>query len=100
MNNESPFAFEWDDSKANSNLKKHGVSFDEASTVFEDVNAFIQADKRHSDDESRVWLIGYSEQNRLLILSYTERSDGRIRLISARRVTPRERAIYEKRSAF
>ncbi len=92
--------FEWDPIKAESNLKKHGVGFDEAETVFDDDHAYIQADELHSDDEPREWLIGYSVRNRLLIVSFVQRANDRIRIISARTATPRERGIYEERSRF
>ncbi|ETX03983.1 MAG: hypothetical protein ETSY2_31445 [Candidatus Entotheonella gemina] len=87
--------FEWDESKARPNLSKHGVSFDEARTVFDDPLYIDFYDPDHSDDEDRYLIIGLSQQRRLLIMSYTERSD-RTRLISAREATRRERETYEE----
>jgi len=81
--------FEWDPAKAAANLKKHGVSFEEAVTVFQDPLAKIHADPDHSEDELRQILIGHSAQNRVLLVSFIDRR-GRIRLISAREATRRE----------
>lgn len=86
--------FEWDPAKAAQNLSKHGVSFDEASTVFGDPLAGTILDPRHSDDEPRFVTIGLSRSRRLIIVAHTERED-RIRIISARRATRRERRTYE-----
>ena len=88
--------FEWDINKAVSNLLKHGVSFDEACTVFEDTLYVDFYDPDHSYDEHRYIIVGQSAQNRLLIVSYTER-DHVIRLISARKATRKERKTYEER---
>ena len=88
--------FEWDRNKASSNLSKHGVSFDEAQTVFNDTFYVDFYDPDHSYDEHRYIIIGQSVQNRLLIVSYTER-DNAIRLISARKATHTERESYEER---
>jgi hypothetical protein len=87
--------FEWDPAKAAANLKKHGVSFEEAVTVFQDPLAKIHADPDHSEDELRQILIGHSAQNRVLLVSFTDRRD-RIRLISAREATRREHKEYEE----
>lgn len=86
--------FEWHSNKALSNLVKHNVSFNEASTVFGDPLSLTFPDPDHSDDESRYITIGESTQGRLLIISHTDRGQ-RIRIISARTVTRRERKIYE-----
>ncbi|MHC0064454.1 BrnT family toxin [Nostoc sp. UIC 10890] len=67
--------FEWDKSKAAANLKKHGVSFEEAKTVFSNSLAVIFDDKAHSIDERREIIIGHSQQNLLLLISFTERSN-------------------------
>ena len=91
----SLFNFEWNAAKAATNLKKHGVSFPEAATVFEDDHAFVQADEFHSDEESRYVILGYSDQHRLLVVSFAHRAES-IRLITARVATPRERTLYEK----
>ena len=87
--------FEWDESKAKINLSKHRVSFDEAKTVFDDLFYIDFYDPDYSDDEDRYIIIGESERRRLLIVSYTERKD-KIRLISAREATKREREDYEE----
>jgi uncharacterized DUF497 family protein len=87
--------FEWDPAKAAANLKKHGVSFEEAVTVFQDPLAKIHADPDHSEDELRQILIGHSAQNRVLLVSFTDRRS-RIRLISAREATRREHKEYEE----
>jgi hypothetical protein len=87
--------FEWDQSKAASNLKKHGVSFEEAKTVFDNLLAVIFDDEAHSVDEQREIIIGHSRQNRLLLIAFTERS-GNVRIISARLATRNEREDYEQ----
>lgn len=87
--------FEWDQSKAASNLKKHGVSFEEAKTVFDNPLAVIFDDEVHSTEERREIIIGHSQQNRLLLIAFTERSNG-IRIISARLATRKEREDYEQ----
>ena len=90
--------FEWDPRKAAANLTKHGVGFDEAVTVFRDPNGRIVTDPRHSVGEERLALLGLSERGRLLAVMFTERGN-RIRLISARKVTRRERTDYEETSS-
>lgn len=87
--------FTWDENKAEANLATHGVSFDEASTVFEDILYVDFYDPDHSYNEHRYVIIGQSNRGRLLIVSYTERGDA-IRLISARKTTRRERQYYEE----
>jgi uncharacterized DUF497 family protein len=89
--------FVWDSAKAASNLRKHRVSFAEASTVFGDPLAITFADPDHSDDEEREITIGTSIRNRLLIVSHLSRDD-EIRIISARRLTASERGLYEIRN--
>jgi len=86
--------FEWDPNKATSNLAKHNVSFQEASTVFSDSLSLTFPDPDRPRDESRYITIGESVQGQLLIISHTDRGQ-RIRIISARKVTRRERRIYE-----
>jgi len=86
--------FEWDPQKAKSNLKKHRVSFEEASTAFQDTLSLTIDDPLHSIDEERVVLIGMSNKNRLLVVVHTERADN-IRIISARKATKEERKNYE-----
>jgi len=85
--------FEWDDDKAEVNLAKHGVSFEEALACFYDPEQAAFYDPEHSEDEDRELLIGHSKQGRLLIISYTLRGQT-IRLISARKATRREAKIY------
>ena len=87
--------FKWDENKAKANLSKHRVSFGEAKTVFDDLFYIDFYDPDYSDGEDRYIIIGESQQHRLLIVSYTERED-KIRLISAREVTKREREYYEE----
>jgi len=87
--------FEWDTEKAELNLKKHGVSFEEASTVFGDALARIFDYEEHSIEERRDGIVGHSIENRLLIVSFTERENDTIRIISARETTPKERRNYE-----
>ena len=87
--------FEWDKEKAESNLKKHDVDFDEAATVFDDLFYVDFYDPKHSVEEHRFLIIGESNRQRLLIVSYTERDD-KIRIISARELTMRERRNYEQ----
>jgi len=82
--------FEWNEQKAESNLSKHGVSFAEAKTVFEDHLYVDFYDPDHSYNEHRYIIIGESLQGRLLLVSYTERNN-RIRIISVRKVTNKER---------
>ncbi|MEG3834519.1 MULTISPECIES: BrnT family toxin [unclassified Microcoleus] len=87
--------FEWDEKKAAVNLSKHGISFEEARTVFDDPLYVDFYDPDHSDEEDRYIIVGESQQGNLLIVSYTERADF-IRLISARKVTRVEREVYEE----
>ena len=90
--------FEWDPQKAQANLKKHGVSFVEASTVFADERALLIDDPEHSDDEDRFILLGLSAALRTLVVCHCYRErENTIRLISARKATKRERGEYEKR---
>jgi uncharacterized DUF497 family protein len=87
--------YEWDENKAIKNLAKHGVSFAEAKTIFDDplYVDFYYLD--HSEDEERYLIVGESNRGRLLIVSYTERRES-IRIISAREVTKSERETYEE----
>ena len=87
--------FEWDPEKAVANLDKHGVAFEEASTVFGDSLGRIVDDPRHSLGERRLVLMGRSDQHRLLAVMYTERREV-VRLISTRCATRRERKDYEE----
>jgi uncharacterized protein len=87
--------FAWDEGKAERNLLKHGVTFEEAKTVFDDPLYVDFYDPDHSQDENRYLIVGMSSQRRLLIVSYTERENS-IRLISARKVTRAEQEAYEE----
>ena len=89
--------FEWDRRKAKYNLRKHGVSFEEASTVFDDVLADVYEDPDHSGHERRFLTIGTSVRRRLLIVAFADRSQ-RIRIISARMPTKQEKKSYEEES--
>lgn len=91
-----PLGFEWDSEKASSNLTKHGVTFDEASTVFADPLAVIFDDDEHSQDELREIIVGQSVLGRLLLVSFTERDKMVVRIISARKATRRERKKHEE----
>jgi uncharacterized protein len=87
--------FAWDPRKARSNLAKHGVSFEEARTVFLDENARLIDDPDHSHEEERFVLLGYSFQARCLIVNHCYReSESVIRLISARHANPSEAELY------
>ncbi len=87
--------FEWDPKKARANLRKHGVSFDEAATVFLDDLSLTGDDPDHSVSEERLVTFGVSSAGRLLVIAHTERSD-RTRIISARPATRSERKLYEE----
>ena len=86
--------FEWDEEKEKSNLKKHRVSFEEATTVFIDPFSMTIPDSDHSVDEQRYIDIGSSDKGRVLVVVYTERGSN-IRIISCRKATPSERTLYE-----
>jgi uncharacterized DUF497 family protein len=91
--------FTWDQTKARSNAKKHGVSFDEAQSAFSDGRARIIDDPDHSDDEDRFILLGMSAKPRLLIVVYAYRDrEAKIRIISARKAMPQERALYNQKA--
>lgn len=87
--------FEWDEEKAGRNLAKHGISFEEAKTVFDDPLYIDFYDPDHSEDEERYIIVGVSQANRLLVVSYTERKRS-VRLISAREATRAEKEAYEE----
>jgi uncharacterized protein len=87
--------FEWDPNKARANLRKHKVSFEEATTVFSDALATTYEDPDHSAKERRFLTIGTSAKGRILHIAFADRGD-RIRIINARSVTRRERELYEK----
>jgi len=87
--------FDWDEAKAEANQAKHGVSFEEARTVFEDQFSVDFYDPDHSEDEHRYIIVGESGSGRLLVVAYTERGST-VRLISARRATRCEKKAYEE----
>jgi uncharacterized protein len=90
-----PIRFDWDFQKARQNLRKHHVSFEEASTVFVDQNARLTHDLEHSDEEDRFVLLGFSDHFRLLVVCHAyKESDRIIRIISARRAHRGERLQY------
>jgi uncharacterized DUF497 family protein len=89
--------FEWNPEKAQSNVKKHSITFDEASTVFADTLSLTIHDPLHSEDEERYIIMGLSCRNRVLTVVHTERGD-RIRIISARKATKKERFYYENQA--
>lgn len=87
--------FEWDNNRASINLKKHGITFEEASTVFYDGDAILFDDPDHSEEEERFLILGLSEQTKMLIVSHCYRGKtGRIRIISARKATKKEAKQY------
>ena len=88
--------FEWDTKKAAASLKKHRVSFDEATTVFNDPLAFIFNDEQHSADEHREIIVGHSILNRLVLVCFTERAGNIVRIFSARLAAKKEREDYEQ----
>lgn len=94
----SSLRFEWDSVKAAANFRKHGVSFDEARTVFEDDEALVMADPDHSADEDRWVFLGMSGAARVLVVVHCERAAGTVmRLISARKADREERDLYAAR---
>jgi uncharacterized DUF497 family protein len=91
--------FEWDNQKASLNFKKHGVSFEEAQAVFNDPLAYIFEDELHFVGERREIIIGH-QNNRLLLVCFTERKRNIIRIISARLATKKERKDYGQFTGF
>lgn len=89
------YIFEWDAEKAKSNAQKHGVTFDEAATVFGDPLSLLMPDPDHSSSEERYLVLGMSRRRRLLVVAFAERPPY-TRLISARQATRRERRRYEE----
>ena len=87
--------FTWNPNKAASNLEKHGVSFEEASTAFGDPLSITVHDPGHSEDETRFVLVGLTFEGKLVVVVHVELEDS-IRIISAREATPRERKDYEQ----
>ena len=95
-----PYRFEWDRRKTLATRRKHGVSFDEASTVFDDPLAVTFEDDAHSNSDNRELIIGHSVNGQLLMVSFAERPGSIIRMISARPATPKERRDYETDTQF
>jgi uncharacterized DUF497 family protein len=92
----SALHFEWDDKKATANVKKHGISFEEAKSVFRDERAKLINDPDHSEDEDRFILLGLSETLRLLVVCHCYRGENHIiRMISARKATSKESKSYQ-----
>lgn len=91
--------FEWHPPKAQKNLERRGISFEDAATVFDDPLADIQSDLAHSEEEARFIALGTSTEGRLLVVVFTEKTDT-IRIISAREATPKERRHYETYNPF
>lgn len=91
--------FEWDPTKAENNIQKHDVSFDEAVTVFKDPLAFIFDDEAHSKKEHREIIIGMSALRRMLLVCFVERLQDIVRIISARPATRQEIKDYEKNAS-
>ena len=90
-------AFTWDSIKAKTNLRKHGISFEEARTVFYDEFAVQFFDKEHSESENRFLMLGFSREARLLLVFHCEEEDGNIiRIISARKATATESKLYQQ----
>jgi uncharacterized DUF497 family protein len=87
--------FEWDEEKAQSNLKDHKVRFEEGATIFHDPFIATRLDPDHSEKEQRYLSIGLSVKSRLLVVSHTERGN-KTRIIRCRKATPMERRIYEE----
>ena len=94
----SELRFDWDPRKSAANKRKHGVTFEEAATVFSDENALLIADPDHSDEEDRFVLLGLSASLRTLVVCHCYRSGGDvIRIISARKADRSEQALYLER---
>ncbi len=90
-----PLLFEWDDLKAQTNRIKHGVSFEEAATVFADENSLTIPDPTHSHSESRFITLGSSHNKKILVVVHTDRNE-KIRIISARPASKKERQQYQE----
>ena len=88
--------FEWDQNKNASNIKKHGVSFEEAKTVFSDDLARLISDPEHPEEEERFIMLGESIESNLLIVCHCIRDEDSVRLISARKADKKERRTYEE----
>ncbi len=87
--------FEWDKSKAESNWRKHGITFKQALTVFADLYLLFTEDTKYSEQEEREWAIGEAENGSIIVVVFTMRGQN-IRIISERKATKRERRRYEE----
>ena len=94
------YRFEWDEEKARANWRKHGVRFEEATTVFDDSLARIFDDEVHSVGERREIIVGHSINDRLVLACFVERPNERIRIVNARLLTAKERKAYEENIEF
>jgi uncharacterized protein len=95
------FRFEWNPAKARENVRKHGISFDEAQTAFADEQAILVDDPEHSADEDRFAILGLSAPLRVLVVAHCYREgDSVVRIISARKATRTERAQYDAQNAL
>ncbi len=90
------YVFDWDENKNQINQRKHGVSFEEARTVFYDEQALLEYDELHSEDEDRFRIIGRSENGSILLVVHCIRDETVIRIISTRKATATEKAGYER----
>ncbi len=88
--------FEWDENKNKLNKRKHGVSFDEAKTVFYDEQALLEFDELHSENEDRFRILGCSEKGNILLVVHCIREESIIRIISSRKAAEAERVCYER----
>lgn len=88
--------FEWDERKNQINLKKHGISFEEAKTVFYDEQALLEYDELHSDGEDRFRILGCSSKGNILLVVHCVRKESVIRIISSRKATSTEKIGYER----
>lgn len=91
------YLFDWDEEKNTINQKKHGVSFEEASTVFFDEEALLEYDNKHSEEEDRFRILGCSEEGNLLLVVHCIREETIIRIISARKASANEKKNYIRR---
>ncbi|MBO4460019.1 MAG: BrnT family toxin [Clostridiales bacterium] len=91
------YLFTWDDKKDEINQKKHGVSFEEAKTVFYDEDALVEFDESHSDREERFRILGYSNKGNLLLVVHCVRESSIIRIISSRKASNTEKQNYDRR---
>ena len=91
------YSFEWDENKSRINKEKHGVSFEEAKTVFFDEEALLEYDGFHSDEEDRFRLLGRSSRGNILLVVHCIREESIIRIISSRRANSSEIKNYERR---